>query len=106
MITVVTTVLLLTLLSLAVATVPDSTGLVPTAAFSGVTGIVNVLLAPAVIEAGLLHDITVPDVVQLKPLLVKLAGTVRLPGTVSVKVTGPVVGAEPILLIITGMLLV
>lgn len=106
MVTVVTAVLLLTLLSAAVATVPDSTGLVPTAAFSGVMGIVNVVLVPLVIAADELQLTSVPEVAQVKPLLVKLATAVSVAGMLSVKLTGPSVVVVPMLLIVIRTVLV
>ena len=70
---VVVVVLLLGLLSLPVATVAVSTGLVPAAAARGVIGTRTVVLVPLVMVAELLHDTSVPEVEQVKPLLVNEA---------------------------------
>lgn len=102
---VVVAVLLAGLLSLAVDTVADNTGLVPAAAGRGVIVTCAVVLAPLVIIAELLQLTSVPEVAQLKPLLTKLAATVMLAGTLSVKLTGPTVGAVPILLRVMGIVL-
>ena len=99
-------VLLFGLLSLPVATVADSTGLVPTAPSNGVIGTRTVVLAPLVMVAELLHDTSVPEVEQVKPLLVNVAAAVTLAGILRVKVTGPEVGAVPTLLRLTGTVLV
>lgn len=104
--TVVVVVLLFGLLSLPVAAVADSTGLVPVAPGSGVIGTSTVVLAPLVMDAGLLQLTSVPDVAQVKPLLVNVADAVTLAGILSVKLTGPEVGAVPMLLRLTGTLLV
>ena len=102
----VVVVLLFTTPSLGVATVADNTGLVPTAAFSGVIGTNTVVLAPLVMVAELVQDTNVPAVEQVKPLLVNVAGAVTLFGMLRVKVTGPEVGAVPMLLKLTGTVLV
>ena len=99
-------VLLFGLLSLPVAAVADTIGLVPTAAGSGVIGTSTVTLAAFEIETGLLHDTSVPEVEQVKPLLVNVAGAVTLFGMLRVNVVRPDVGAVPTLLRLTGILLV
>jgi hypothetical protein len=103
--TVVVAVLLFRLLSLAVATVAEIVGLVPVEAARGVMGTWTVVLAPLVIVAEELQDTNVPEVAQVKPLLVKLAEAVTLAGIIRVKLTGPDVATGPILLIVTGRLL-
>lgn len=102
MVTVVVAVLLFGLLSLPVATVADRTRLVPVDAASGVMGTKIVVLVPFVTIVGLLQDTSVPEVAQVKPLLVNVADAVTLAGILRVRLTGPAVGAVPMLLTITG----
>lgn len=64
------------------------------------------VLAPLVMVAELLQATSVPDVVQVKPLLVNEAEAVTLAGILRVKLTGPCVGTVPMLLTVTGRLLV
>ena len=94
------------LLSLAVATVADRTGLVPAEAASGVMGTCTVVLTPLLSIPDELQLTKVPEVTQLKPLLVKEADTVILAGILRVKLDGPKVGTAPMLLTVTGKLLV
>lgn len=105
-VTVVVAVLLAGLLSLAAVSVADSTGLVPVATGRGVMGTCTVVLAPLVIVAEELQLTSVPEVTQPKPLLVNVAGTVTLAGTLRVKLTSPELGAVPILLTVIGTILV
>lgn len=104
-VTVVVAVLLFGLLSLPVAAVADKIGLVPVDAARGVMGTNTVIPAPFVMEVGLLQDTRVPEVAQLNPLLLNVADAVTLAGILSVKLTGPAVGAVPMLLRLTGTVL-
>lgn len=96
----VTAVLLFMLPSPTVATVPEKTGLVPTAALSGVMGMARVELVPFVIVADELQLTSVPEVVQPKPWLLKLDAAVNVSGMLSVKLTGFCVEAVPMLLMV------
>ena len=64
-----------------------------------------VLLAPAAIGPGFTHVTVCPDVVQLLPLLVKLAGALVPLGNVNVVVIEPVVAPVPLFVTVTGTLL-
>lgn len=75
----------------------------PTALLLGVTGTLNVLLAPLAIEFGLVQLTTCPATVQPQPLLENAAGGVIPAGIVIVVVIGPFAGAVPILLTVTGI---
>ena len=99
-------VLLPVLLSPVVATLPVNVRVLPTAAFSGVIGTVKVVLAPLARGPGLEQATVEPVVEHVNPLLANVAGAVTLFGIVSVVVIGPVVGIVPILLTLTGIVLV
>jgi hypothetical protein len=89
-----------------VVVVAVKVGVVPTAAGVGVIGTAKVLLVPAAIGPGLVQ-VTVPlVVVQVQPLLVKVAGAVTPEGKGSDVLIGPVVGPVPMLVTVTGRLLV
>ena len=64
-----------------------------------------VLLAPAAIGPGLTQVTICPLVVQVLPLLLKEAGADTPVGKVTVVVIGPVVVAVPLLVTVTGRLL-
>ena len=98
--------LLLVTVSPGVVVVPlNGPGCVPTVLAFGVTGTWIVLLPPAAIGPGLIQVTVWPLVVQLLPLLLKLAGALVLAGSVIVVVIGPVVGALPLLVTVIGTLL-
>jgi hypothetical protein len=79
-------------------------GNVPTEVLLGVIGTLKILFAPLVIELGLVHVTTCKLIVQLQPLLVNGADGGAIPlGIVIVVVIGPLAGAFPILLTVTGM---
>jgi hypothetical protein len=83
-------------------------GFVPTVLAKGVTGILitAVLLGDKLLIGPGVEQVTVcPEVVQELPLLKKLAGAVVPVGKVNVVVIGPVAGAEPTFVIVTGILL-
>lgn len=103
--TVVVPVLLVVLISDVVATTLVKLSVVLAVAAPGVIGTENVMLLPLAMGPALVQDTLVPVVVQPKPLLVNVAGAVTLAGIVSVVMIGPVVGAEPMLLTVTGRLL-
>jgi hypothetical protein len=77
---------------------------VPTAAFVGVIGTLNKLLAPLVNEFGFVQVTTCELIVQLQPLLVNGAdGGVIPDGMITVVEIGPLAGAVPMLLTVTGI---
>jgi hypothetical protein len=83
-------------------------GLVPAAAANGVTGtLITMALVGAILlkGPGVLHETVSPVVVQVLVPLVKLAGAEVLAGKVIVVIIGPVAGPEPILVVVTGILL-
>ena len=103
--TVMVAVLLLGLLSFAVATVAEKVGV--TANSSCGNGYGHRYVSSIDNGSRKRYKLTsVPEVTQPKPLLVKLAGAVVLAGILRVKLTGPEVGAVPMLLTITGTVLV
>jgi hypothetical protein len=88
--------------------VPLNVGVVPAVAAEGVTGtlIVIVLLGAVLLNGPGVLQVTVwPEVVQLLPPLVKVAGADVPAGNVMVVVIGPVAGPEPMLVVVTGTLL-
>jgi len=94
-------------LSPGVVVVPVMIGVVPTAAAVDVSGMLNGLLWPALIGPGFTQVTVLPLVVQLQPLPgLKLAGVVTPAGIETVVVIGPVVGAVPWLVTVTGNWLV
>jgi hypothetical protein len=79
-------------------------GIVPTELLDGVTGTLNTLFVPFVIGFGLVQVTTCKLIVQLQPLLVNGADGGVIPlGMVIVVVIGPLAGAVPILLTVTGI---
>ena len=77
----------------------------PTTVTPGVTGILITVEPPFAITAVLLQETVEPVVVQVNPFDVKLAGAVKLAGSARLAVTRPVVGAVPILLTVSGIVL-
>jgi hypothetical protein len=88
--------------------VPLNVGVVPAVAADGVTGtLITIALLPAVLlnGPGVLQVTVWPEVVQLLPPLVKVAGADVPAGNVMVVVIGPVAGPEPTFVVVTGTLL-
>ena len=88
------------------AVVAFTTGLVPSKVAFGVTGTLKVEAFPLFIGPWFVHVTVKFTVLQLQPLLIKLAGAVMPVGNVTVVDIRPMLGAVPILLTVTGMLLV
>jgi hypothetical protein len=97
--------LLPVLLSPGVVVVALKTGEVPTVDGPGTTGTLMTLSLPAVIGPALTQVTVWPLVVQVLPFDEKLAGAETPAGNVTVVVTGPA-AAEPVLLTVTGKVLV
>ena len=74
-------------------------GFVPTVVTSGVTGTLNVLLAPAAIGPRLVQVTVGAEVLHVQPLLVNMGGAVTPLGNVIVVVIMP--GAAPLPLFVT-----
>ena len=87
------------------AVVALNCGCVPTVLISGVAGTLKVLLLPGAIGPALMQVTVWLAVVQLQPLLLKLAGADTPAGRVTVLVSGPVAGPWPLLVIVMGTLL-
>jgi hypothetical protein len=81
-------------------------GVVPMVAALGVTGTLKLLDAPLLIGPELVQPTIVTVVLQLQPLLTNDAGAVKPVGKVMVVVIWPIDGADPMLLTVTGILLV
>jgi hypothetical protein len=88
------------------ATSPVNVGLVPTIVALGVIGTLNVVDVPLAKAEEVLQLTTDPAVMQLQPLLVKLAGAVTPVGKLTVTANGPPAEAVPTLETVTGKLLV
>ena len=80
-------------------------GLVPIVVASGVTGTRILILSPAGIGPGLVHVTMRAKVLQVEPLLVKVAGADVPAGNVIVVVMIPGAGLPPMFLTTTGTLL-
>ena len=92
----------------AFATVALKVGIVPTIAAFGVAGTLNVLadVAPVVVKDVGLVQVTIElDVLQVQPFDVNVGVVVIPNGKVITAVVVPVVAAEPMLVIVTGILL-
>ena len=87
------------------AVVALNIGLVPTAALVGVIGTLKLSELAAVIDTGFVQATVELVVVQLQPLLIKLAGAVTPAGNVTVVLIGPVAVPVPMLATVTGKLL-
>ena len=77
-------------------------GVLPAVPLLGVMGTCTVLLALGASGPALLQATVLPLVVQLQPLLLKVAGAVTPLGKVMVMLIDPVVVAVPLLVTITG----
>ena len=80
-------------------------GIFPEVPMAGVTGILNVVVAAGTkpVVFGVVHETTCPSVEQVQPPLVNVAGEVKPTGNVVVNVNGPVPGAVPWFVTVTGI---
>jgi hypothetical protein len=88
------------------ATLPLNVGLVPTMAALGVMGTLKIVDVPLPKAEEVLQLTNAPAVIQLQPLLVKVAGAVTPVGKFTVTFNGPPAEAVPTLEIVTGKSLV
>jgi hypothetical protein len=87
---------------------PLNVGVVPATEADGVTGtFITTVLLPAVLlnGPGVLQVTVCPEVLQLLPPLVNVAGADVPAGNVIVVVIGPVAGPEPAFVVVIGILL-
>lgn len=89
-----------------VVTPPVKVGVVPRDAAVGITGTANVVLLPLLMATLLVQLMTPPVTTQPKMPVEKVASVVIPDGKGRLMVVSPVVGPDPMLLTLTGRLLV